>query len=321
MQTKGFCVYLSHVFWFQVVNNPFNSAASDVCPPSEERPSNCRTCCCKTSDNAHFYHPDSIPEHQCTATEPADYKVSLIPSISNVCHNTYPFFGGGGAKNSYFSDLLLATHGPVNNFDSCGEQMSSDVREYIVSTEHLLPVIRRNLELQVDSGILGSYYVGSKVLERGQPKRRSGRIDVFPWAPYLTLISKLVRLYPSLHSSVMLRRCNVTHTVKYCNNVSRTHAFACSRISKFVQLPSGPDDQWVGFSGLDLCGPEGWKESVQVCLPLLAIANRTADPNARTQLQENHCSFARALIERRIPPVSPPAPANCTPLDSKLPPQ
>lgn len=85
----------------------------------------------------------------------------------------------------------------------------------------------------------------------------------------------------------------------------------------FVQLPSGSDDQWVGFSGLNLCGPDGWKETVQVCLPLFAIANRT-NPNAETLLQGNYCSFARALIERRDPPVSPLPSTNCTPYDGKL---
>ena len=59
--------------------------------------------------------------------------------------------------------------------------MAFDVREYIVNTEDLLPDI--------------SYYVGSSssILERGEGKRRSGLINVFPSAPYLSLISKLVR--------------------------------------------------------------------------------------------------------------------------------
>ena len=39
-----------------------------------------RTCCCKTSDNADFYHPDTAIQ-QCSATEVAEYKVSLIHII------------------------------------------------------------------------------------------------------------------------------------------------------------------------------------------------------------------------------------------------
>ena len=58
---------------------------------------------------------------------------------------------------------------------------------------------------------------------------------------------------------------------------------------------SCPQDQT--FSGWDSISVD--QKHVQVCLPLLAIANRTADPNAETQLQGNHCSFAHALIERR----------------------
>ena len=47
-----------------------------------------------------------------------------------------------------------------------------------------------------------------------------------------------------------------------------------------------------------MCGPDGWKDRVKVCLPLLALFNRTLFPENETQLQGNYCSFAHALLER-----------------------
>ena len=62
------------------------------------------------------------------------------------------------------------------------------------------------------------------------------------------------------------------------------------------------DNIWVGFSGLNMCGPDGWKDAVEVCLPLLAAVNRTEFPDAEIELQGNNCSFARILFEHRPKP-------------------
>ena len=48
-----------------------------------------------------------------------------------------------------------------------------------------------------------------------------------------------------------------------------------------------------------------------MCLKLFA-ANSTAD---ETLVQGNHCSFARALIERREPPTNSAPSPTCTPRD------
>ena len=168
-----------------------------MCPPSEDRPRNCRTCCCKTSDNADFYHPDTAVQ-QCTATDVADYKVSLIPTISSACHSSYPFFGGG-VKSSYFSDLLLATHGPVQVFDSCGDNIFERLRNYITSTEEQVEFTISTLDSEVEKNVLFSYYLRASVLERGNRNRRSARINISPSRPFLTLISKLVRLDTECH--------------------------------------------------------------------------------------------------------------------------
>ena len=73
-----------------------------------------------------------------------------------------------------------------------------------------------------------------------------------------------------------------------------------------LQVPSS--DHWVGFSGLKLCGPDGWKKRVQVCLPLQAAVNRTAYPEAETDVQGNYCSFGHLVIERLDKPTG-----TCTP--------
>ena len=69
-------------------------------------------------------------------------------------------------------------------------------------------------------------------------------------------------------------------------------------------------NHWVGFSGLNLCGPKGWKRQVDVCLPLLAAVNKTEDPDSPTEAQENNCAFASVRVER----LDRPAP-KCTPHD------
>ena len=66
---------------------------------------------------------------------------------------------------------------------------------------------------------------------------------------------------------------------------------------------------------MNLCGPDGWKETVEVCLPLLAAHNTTAFPDAENQLQANNCSFAQAKIELRKPNPLPSPSISCTPMD------
>lgn len=72
-----------------------------------------------------------------------------------------------------------------------------------------------------------------------------------------------------------------------------------------IMLPAsiyGPSmDQWVGVSSLSLCGPNGWKDRMEVCLPLQAVVNTTSFPDSQNkQIQGDYCSFARAVIERKL---------------------
>ena len=181
-------------------------AAQDVCPPLEYRPERCRTCCCKTSDNADFFHPEVASQPKCTATDVANYKVSLIPSISPVCHEDYPFVGG--VDNAYFSDLLITTHPGVQIYDSCGDNIFPNPARYIEMTEEILPIVRGALEQEVADGILHDYYLGSRVLEPAKRKRRSARVGVSPSMPFMTLISKLVNTeVVCLEISILLLLC------------------------------------------------------------------------------------------------------------------
>ena len=165
-------------------------AAQDVCPPLEYRPERCRTCCCKTSDNADFFHPEVASQPKCTATDVANYKVSLIPSISPVCHEDYPFVGG--VNNAYFSDLLFASHTPRHVFDSCGGEPVESVADYLMRTGEIYQETVDHLENLITNNSVFDYYVSTAVLEQAKTKRRSARIYFSPESSYLTLIVKLV---------------------------------------------------------------------------------------------------------------------------------
>ena len=163
-----------------------------MCPPAEDQPLNCRTCCCKASDNVDFFHPNSTAEPKCTATDIADYKVSLIPSITNACHAGYPFVGGVG--EAYFSDFIVASHLVFQDFDSCGDNVIDEARDYLEGTEETLQSLRDSLDRDVEDNVVYDYYLGSNVLERQKSKRRSTRINLSPSVHYLSLVSKLVSI-------------------------------------------------------------------------------------------------------------------------------
>ena len=57
------------------------------------------------------------------------------------------------------------------------------------------------------------------------------------------------------------------------------------------------DDLYIGLSGLNLCDEYGWKEKVDVCPELLTAYNRTENPDANANSQENYCSFGSFSFE------------------------
>ena len=170
----------------------FTHSAQDVCPPAEYQPENCRTCCCKSSDNVDFYHPEAAYQPECGATDNAEYKISLIPTISPLCHYDYPFTDGIDA--AYFSDLLVTSHGPFQGFDACLDVIFENIFNYLVRTEEVSMSIREFLASETSDGIIRDFILSTDVLEPGNMKRRSGFIDVSPTYPFLTLISKLASI-------------------------------------------------------------------------------------------------------------------------------
>ena len=161
----------------------------DVCPPVDDQPYNCRTCCCKSSENVDFFHPGAANQTVCGATESAKYKVSLVPTMNQICHPNYP----GGVDSLYFSDLLVTSHHPFQLLDTCGGvARGSNVFDYLVRTEEVLTFIIDHLRERVIEGDIGDFYLSPDTLERGRRKRRVAIIEVLPRISYVTLISKLV---------------------------------------------------------------------------------------------------------------------------------
>lgn len=161
----------------------------DVCPAVEDQPRNCRTCCCKSSNNVEFYHPENPPQTVCNASENAQYKVSLIPTISASCHPHYPFEGGRNA--AYFSDILIASHLPLRLIDTCVRNVSTNILNYLVDTEEALGS-SEDLFAEGYDNVIHDHYLSPETLERGNRRRRSGIIEVSSEMSHITLISKLV---------------------------------------------------------------------------------------------------------------------------------
>ena len=157
----------------------------DVCPPVEDQPKNCRTCCCKSSNNVEFYHPEDPSHTECGASENAMYKVSLIPTISTSCHPRYPFENGSNA--AYFSDILIGSHGPARLIDTCVRDYSDNVLNYLLNTEEVL-----GSSENIFAEGFEDMYLSPEALERVRRRRRSALIEVSSTKSHITLISKLV---------------------------------------------------------------------------------------------------------------------------------
>ena len=157
-----------------------------VCPP--DRPDGCRTCCCKSSDNAEFYDPDSGVLTECGATENAQYKVSLLPRLKPSCHPDFSV--PEDSDYPYFSGLLVTAHRAVKLLDKC-QITGSNVLVYILNQETIVAGIQALLEREVEEGIIHDAFVARNVLEKARG-RRSGHIEVSPESSHVTILSKLV---------------------------------------------------------------------------------------------------------------------------------
>ena len=182
---------------------PFHTAR-DVCPPAADLPENCRTCCCKSSDNVEFVHPYGNTYTECGAYDDAEYKASLIPSITPVCHPSYPF--EGGVDSARFSGLVLLSHYGYRPIDKCSIEIEMNhLFGYIVNTEATLEIAEQLIQAALENGDIHDVFLDDDDYNDddddmddddeypvAETKRRVGYIAVTPHESYVTLVSKLV---------------------------------------------------------------------------------------------------------------------------------
>ena len=163
--------------------------ARDVCPAVADQPEDCRTCCCKSSDNVDFFHPGGNTRTECRAYESAEYKASLIPTINPICHPDFSF--EGGVDDSRFSGLLLLSHRADRFIDKCSTDIElNGIYQFIVNTE---TVLRGRKWHSLESDRIHDYFLDEEDFEDDddddddecpevERKRKVGYIDVSPRA-------------------------------------------------------------------------------------------------------------------------------------------
>lgn len=166
------------------------STACGVCPPSEYIPRKCRTCCCLSSENVEFYHPDG-PNTVCGASEPATYKVSLISKYSSTCHPDFPVPADFGTP--YFTGLLISSHGAGTAYDKCLNNFPDGLLHYLQYIDSNTEEVLEAATMQAADSVFYDMYItdASRVLDTR--KRKTGYINVNPDNSYITVESKLVR--------------------------------------------------------------------------------------------------------------------------------
>ena len=156
-----------------------------MCPPAQYQPKNCRTCCCKSSDNVDFYHPETAYQPECGATDNAEYKISVIPTISPLCHYDVDFPISGGL--AYFTDPKMTSHH--------GEQHYTKIvdAEFLNFTDAYNVWLEFHFESEVEQGIIHDFSVPCVGLDCPEDSKRSvGYLDLSPYSRYISMISKLV---------------------------------------------------------------------------------------------------------------------------------
>ena len=151
----------------------------------DDQPENCRTCCCKSSENVEFFHPEAAPERECGASDDALYKVSLVPSISYVCHASYPY-----VDIAVFSDLFIVSHFGYFVFNKTVTE-DTDIYTFIVDTDRVLPTLQDLLDYEIEHDLIHDYVLPDEEACEDR-RRRTGVINVTPYMRYMTLVSILV---------------------------------------------------------------------------------------------------------------------------------
>ena len=172
-----------------------------MCPPAADQPEDCRTCCCKSSDNVEFLHPYGNTYTECGAYDRAEYKASLIPSVSSICQPNYPF--EGGVDSFRFSGLVLLSHFEHRILDKCSIDIEmNSLFQLIVNSEETLAMSDEIIQRAIEAGDLYNAFVDDDDYDDDdddddecpeiEMKRRVGYIHVNPYMSYVTLVSKLV---------------------------------------------------------------------------------------------------------------------------------
>jgi hypothetical protein len=130
----------------------------DVCPLAADQPEDCRTCCCKSSDNVEFLHPYGNTYTECGAYDRAEYKASLIPSVSSICQPNYPF--EGGVDSFRFSGLVLLSHFEHRILDKCSIDIEmNSLFQLIVNSEETLAMSDEIIQRAIEAGDLYNAFV------------------------------------------------------------------------------------------------------------------------------------------------------------------
>ena len=148
----------------------------------------CRTCCCRSSQNAEFYNPGG-QNTQCTAPGTVQYRVSLKSHWRRDCHPDY------FPRNAEFSPLIAAAHDPSYEvWNRCMYNVSSGVQDFAESGD----TSQGGLEL---AGELGRQ--GGRVFDIALPRpqttsfltgrtTKSTRVFVDADHSYVSVLSKQV---------------------------------------------------------------------------------------------------------------------------------
>ena len=163
-----------------------------MCPAPRYETYECRTCCCKSSDNVAFFHPDGAYEEECGAHGDTEYKVSLVPTVDLTCHRDYPYL-----EFADFSGLLLLSHFGFLTFNKTITE-ETELFQYIADMETVLPVYEEHFEEAKEFGAIRDFFLPNDEPEPcgdEDRKRRIGYIEVSPYHRYVTAISSLVSDY------------------------------------------------------------------------------------------------------------------------------
>lgn len=174
------------------VSLSYTLTAHNVCPPSDYIPEKCRTCCCESSDNVHFFHPEEPPV-RCGTAEAARYKVSLINHYHSECHPDY-VVPPGLEENQipYFTRPIVATHRPRRVMDTCN--VARNILRVVKDIDHMPAKIIGDI-INATQDVLPHIYAlpSPETVLRYRRKKQVMFFSATPSNSYATIVSKLVR--------------------------------------------------------------------------------------------------------------------------------